>query len=450
MSNTSFFPIRFRNTAAKCVLLGVGFSCLALDGDSFAQTEAATVRAVPDDATTAFELPPVVRTVDLLEPQLMQGPYHRVRELAATDGYLAQVVIDSDYGIFICSSAAQARQRITEIYAIQKLIEVSKSDLFAEGLKRSVAQPVAAVKNIIKNPSAAVKEVPHSVGHFFKRLGRTIENAAESAQTKMAESKQSDQPPVERLKDAGKTMGEAAKNALGYDQAKLECAHQLQVDPYSDNSRLQEEMDKVTWAFFGGGLPLKIGMATATGGVSTAVSATEFVGLPDEVYRMDSGELELRNFEALKAMRVPAEVIRHFSTNTILTPTLRQSLLRSLQALPPVQGRVSIVALAATCTTLGQAQFLDRSLQLLAVRQATGKASYTELLVAGNLPGARERSGQYVVPAPVDYISWTESVADFARRDDLTSRQPTLLLTGSITEKAMAGFTRAGWSIVRP
>jgi hypothetical protein len=65
-----------------------------------------------------------------------------------------------------------------ETEAIRKLVETSKSDLFAEGLRRSVEQPINAVKNIITHPVNTVKQAPKTVGHFFGKIGTSIERTA--------------------------------------------------------------------------------------------------------------------------------------------------------------------------------------------------------------------------------------------------------------------------------
>jgi hypothetical protein len=44
-------------------------------------------------------------------------------------------------------------------------VETSKSDLFAEGLKRSIEQPIDAVKNIAQDPVGSIKKVPAPVDH---------------------------------------------------------------------------------------------------------------------------------------------------------------------------------------------------------------------------------------------------------------------------------------------
>jgi hypothetical protein len=53
-----------------------------------------------------------------------------------------------------------------------------------------------------------------------------------------------------------------------------------------------------------------------------------------------------------------------------------------------------------------------------------------------------------MVPAPVDYVTWTEEVAGFAQRDDLGNSAKTLMHTGRFSPVATAGMTAAGWKLI--
>ncbi len=105
----------------------------------------------------------------LLPPGLVRGTSYRVRNQVPTDGYMAHFQIDSDFGTFDAIGVPQALQRIREMEAICTLVETSKGDLFAEGLKRSIEQPIEAVKNIVKNPVESLKEAPKTSGSFFRQ-----------------------------------------------------------------------------------------------------------------------------------------------------------------------------------------------------------------------------------------------------------------------------------------
>lgn len=388
------------------------------------------------EAPTAFEDVVAMNASDLIPAETLLGPSHRVRNQVITDGYMAHFEIDTDFGTFKAIGVQQVRNRIAEAQAIRRLVETSKSDLFAEGLKRSIEQPIDAVKNIVTNPVTSLKRAPKTVGHFFSKVGSSIERGV----NKVQESSSNGQAP------SASEVGSTAKNIAGFDKAKLDTAKQLGVDPYSDNIRLQEEIDKVTWAFFAGGLPLRIGAAVASAGV--AVAATNMVGVPEETYALTQSELALRDQQSLTAMGLTNADIQAFQIQPKLSTTRRHSIVKSLEALPKAAGRGRIVLLANSCATAEQADFLVAALSMLESRQRSGVADYKDLHVFGRLPGATTASGTLEIPAPVDYVTWTEQVADFARRDDLGNTAKLLVFTGKISPSAAEGFYGAGWKIL--
>ena len=388
-------------------------------------------------APAAFETAVELNASELLPAELLRGPSHRVRDQVVTDGFMAHFEIDTDFGTFEAAGVPQVERRIVEANAIRKLVETSKGDLFAEGLKRSVTQPIDAVKNIAKDPVTSLKRAPKTVGHFFSKIGGSIERGVNKVQ--------------ESAKDEGEgpsaaQVGNAAKNAAGFDKARLDTAKQLGVDPYSDNTRLQEEMDKVTWAFFAGGLPLRIGAAVVSAGV--AVAATNMVGIPEDTYALTQAELALRDHNSLTAMGVKSGDIKAFEIQPNLSTTRRHRIVKSLEALPGAAGRGRIILLANSCATPGQADFLVAALSMLEARQRAGTADYKTLHVFGRLPGAVTAAGTLEVPAPVDHVTWTEQVAAFSQRDDLGTTAKALVHTGRLSPAAAAGFTAAGWQVV--
>lgn len=419
-------------TPSLCLLASA-----ALIAAASAQAPAAPPAQAPA-ATPVFEQGVVFHAPDIFPANLIQGPSYRMRDQVVTDGFMAHFEIDSDFGAFKAIGVPQAKQRIEEIKAIRILVNTSKSDLFAEGLKRSIEKPIDAVKNIVTNPVDSVKQAPKTIGHFFSKVGSSISRGAQKA-------KDSGKDGTD-VGEATKGIGNAAKNAAGFDKAKLDTAKQLGVDPYSDNARLQEEMDKVTWAFFAGGLPLRIGAAVVSAGV--AVAATNMVGIPEDTYALTASELALRDQRSLTAMGVSEADISDFQVHPSLSVTRRHRIVTMLETMPKAQGRGYMIRLANSCETAEQADFLIGALAILVERQRSGAAEYTSLKTLGRLPGATTASGNFEVPAPVDYVTWTEQVAGFAQRDDLGDAPKFLIHTGLLSPAAGSGFTAAGWTAV--
>ncbi len=383
----------------------------------------------------------VLQASELLPASLLRGESYRVRNQVVTDGFMAHFTIDSDFGTIEAVGVPQTEKRISEVAAIRTLVETSKGDLFAEGLKRSVEQPIDAVKNIVAHPVDSVRAAPKTVAHFFSKIGSSVSTGF----NRVKERNDSDGPPP-TVAEIGSGIGNAAKNAAGFDKAKLATARQLGVDPYSDNPRLQEEMDKVTWAFFAGGLPLRVGAAVVSAGV--AVAATNMVGIPEDTYALTAGELLLQDGRTLAEMGVTDDDIYKFKAQPTMSTTRRHQIVVALQALPETRGRGLVVRLANACETVEQSDFLVGAVDILARQQKTGAANYASIEVIGRLPGAMTTTGELQVPAPVDYVTWTEQVAGFAQRDDLGPAPRVLVHTGIIAPPAAEGFKAAGWKLM--
>jgi hypothetical protein len=403
-------------------------ACVAMIAPAFAQAP----------APAAFEQAVLLNAADLLPAEALRGPTYRVRDQVATDGFMAHFEIDTDFGMFTAIGVPQVRVREVEVEAIRKLVETSKSDLFAEGLKRSIEKPIDAVKNIVTKPVETAKQVPKTVGHFFGKIGSSIERGVNKVK-----DQSSGDAPSPSAGEVASGVGNTAKNIAGFDKAKLDTARQLGVDPYSDNTRLQEEMDKVTWAFFAGGLPLRIGAAVVSAGV--AVAATNMVGVPADTYALTQAELAHRDQAALETMGLAAQDIKTFMIQPTLSTTRRHRIVTALAGMSKTGGRGLIIRLANSCTTPAQADFMISALDILVTRRNAGEADYTSLQVLGRLPAAITATGEMQVPAPVDYVTWTEQVAGFAQRDDLGTAPKVLVHTGRLSEAAAAGFKAAGW-----
>jgi hypothetical protein len=409
----------------------LAIACVAMIAPAFAQAP----------APAAFEQAVLLNAADLLPAEALRGPTYRVRDQVATDGFMAHFEIDTDFGMFTAIGVPQVRVREVEVEAIRKLVETSKSDLFAEGLKRSIEKPIDAVKNIVTKPVETVKQVPKTVGHFFGKIGSSIERGVNKVK-----DQSSGDAPSPSAGEVASGVGNTAKNIAGFDKAKLDTARQLGVDPYSDNTRLQEEMDKVTWAFFAGGLPLRIGAAVVSAGV--AVAATNMVGVPADTYALTQAELAHRDQAALETMGLTAQDIQTFMIQPTLSTTRRHRIVTALAGMSKTGGRGLIIRLANSCTTPAQADFMISALDILVTRRNAGEADYTSLQVLGRLPAAITATGEMQVPAPVDYVTWTEQVAGFAQRDDLGTAPKVLVHTGRLSEAATSGFKAAGWQMI--
>ena len=105
----------------------------------------------------------------------------------------------------------------------------------------------------------------------------------------------------------------------------------------------------------------------------------------------------------------------------------------------------SAATAAASATSEDQARFIAAATQML-VRYHKTITPLSVLMGRGTAVGYDKR-GVIVVPAPLDYVAWTDRVADFARRADLKAQERGIWLTGKISPRAWQEMTKLGWML---
>ena len=117
-----------------------------------------------------------------------------------------------------------------------------------------------------------------------------------------------------------------------------------------------------------------------------------------------------------------------------------------LAQLPAAKGRAAVVALASDVASEGEARFM-----LNAVAMARQISTERDPVIALNLVGrimvVRTRGGRMEVPAPVDYVVWTEPVKAFADGKDLKGPKRDILVTGIASARAREGLQASGWVV---
>jgi hypothetical protein len=242
--------------------------------------------------------------------------------------------------------------------------------------------------------------------------------------------------------DVARGTGRAAGEVLGYYDARRGLAKKLGVDPYTTNPVLSKKLDEVAWAAFAGefGLDRAIGAVPGVGVLTN--SAAWFSNL---VWDTPAGELQVMIEKKLREMGVPQDGIDRFLRHRWYTLTLQTALVSALDALANARGRAEVVSLALTAASEEQARFVTGAVAILARHHRT-VAPITAVRVAGTVLATR-RDGALVVPAPVDYVAWTERAATFARRPDLKAPARGLWLAGRVSPRARQELAALGWTL---
>jgi hypothetical protein len=105
-----------------------------------------------------------------------------------------------------------------------------------------------------------------------------------------------------------------------------------------------------------------------------------------------------------------------------------------------------VVALASTVASEGEARFMLNAVSM-ARQTSTERDPVVALDLAGRILVVRTRGGRVEVPAPVDYVVWTEPVRAFAERKNLKGAQRDILITGLASARAREGLQATGWAV---
>jgi len=394
-------------------------------------------------AASGFENPPVLKVTELIPANLLKGKGFQVNQNVPTDGVMGTFTLTADAatfpeyaGTYQVRSGELFRIRLAEIPAIEKLNEMSKVGVFAKSMATTAVRPLEAAGNMVLNPVATVKGVPSGVGRLFDRVELGASSLWDSATAP-------DQSGMARAGNVADRAGTVTANALGYEQVRRDLAKQLGVDPYTSNPILTKKLDDMAWVAFAG----RVGVNTA---ISVAVPASMIITgttvTDNLVWDTPRADLIVRVETKLQEMNVPLAQISTFTHNPAIPLSLQVAVVENLGRLVNVPGRANVVGLMGGAITESQARFVATSLRMLADYHEK-QQPLTAIAAPGPLAG-RNQDGALILPAPVDYVSWTERVASFVQSPAFVAVQPrTVWLAGKMSPLAKKEFEANGWTI---
>ena len=344
-------------------------------------------------AQEAHETPPILKATEILKPELLSGPHHKVRENVPTMSGANRFGIDSSFGVFEAEGNTLLEIRVSEIGAIEKLRQVSRSEEYKKALERAARAPVEFGERLVKDPVKTAADVPKGALKLLGRIGEGIKDVADG-----------------KSGDAGAT----ATSAIGMQAVKRQLAVELGVDPYTTNQVLQKELDSVAWTSFAGGATIKVLLLPLSGAVVTGVKVAS-TGSDAQNLLKESSPTDLRvtNREKLLAMEVPKGIAEAFLGNASFSPTRQTFLVAALARLDGVKGRADFVRLAGESAEDEQdAIFWDLTARMIADLRAKRPLDRIVLL-AGGFPVAVAADGTVVVALHWDYACWTPLAVQF-------------------------------------
>ena len=385
-------------------------------------------------AEAVFEELPILNASEILRPEFLTGPHHKVREPVPTYFGTNQFTIDSDFGVFEANGNDMLIRRINEINAIAQLKDVSRTDEYKKALSAAAKAPVAAIKNIANDPANTISNVPKGIMKFMRRAGESVKNIGNKTESSAAE-------------------GSKMQQLIGYSDTKRKVAIELGVDPYSTNTVLRHELDGIAWASFAGGATFSLATLPIGGGAGTALTLTEVSGdLNDILKEKSPTDLKILNRKSLLDMGATEKATERFLNNNAFSPSEQTAFVLNLKSLNGVANRGAFVRTAGETSS-------DESDAIFCVQRAALMSKIhkdrpiARLAMIGDFPICIAKDGTIIVALQWDYAAWTPTAAAFAEKvqrsgDEGGTHKPVLVaLSGQASPRLQEELHSRGFTL---
>jgi hypothetical protein len=374
-----------------------------------------------------------------LAPEQVAGKNFKVRDPVHSDGLMHRYVIESRFGEFEAYGRDELDLRLREIAALDRIAEISDSEVALKAVKRGIENDVKAVAGVVKDPVGTVLGIPRGIGHL---LGGYRARADELADKGRKAGRADDGSPDPSL--AGQAKDAARKyidRYMGLSAAERRWYAKLDIDPYTRNEvlrgavrRLAQLDSKVTFGMkFVPGVPY-------AGEARRAMSA---------IHNEDPAVLRKKRRAALARFGLTAAEVGQFENTLLLDPTRQTVLVDAMHALEGVAGREELLRTAMSATSELEVQVFLRSTGLLLRTHA--RRPITSIVPGLRLPTGQFADRRVAVFGAFDAVQWTAEVAGYegavlgALPADIPAREA--WLGGSVSPRARAALEQRGWEV---
>lgn len=395
-----------------------------------------------------FENAKDLRAKDVLPKDMRKGAHHSVEKQVRSDGYLNYYTINSDYGEFDAVSTSMLKIRVGEINALAELDDLSKTEVFIKAAADAGLGQLRTLKQFATKPVETVVGIPSGVGRMFKRYTRQADDALDATKEFVAgddaeeTAKEGDGGDDESTTD--KAVG-LTESFFGVSGAQRAWAQKLGTDPYSTNEVLQAAIKEYAWAERLG----RFGMGFA--GVPEIPGADIIGEVNDAVWSKNPYELQDLNRSRLVATGADEELIENYLNNSRMSPSQQTLLTAAIAEIGEATGREGILRQALNTETEAEANFLIRSVTMLAWYHLNQKP-VTSVLTYAAVPVGVTEDGTTALVFAVDHVYWTKTIAAAAaghasqtQSGDASNSE--VWLMGTASKRVMKELTNVGFVV---
>lgn len=347
-----------------------------------------------------------------------------VRDEVITTNFDNHYVIESKYGTFDAWGDDQLKNRIKEIQAIHTLRDKGAARATSDGLVDETKKRIEVAEDLAKAPVTTVLDVPRGARAIVRRAGAF----------------------QHRERRKGSYGGDGPlKSWLGADDKKRKIAAKLGVDPYSDNQVLQKELDRVSTI---GSLPeLAVNYIDPGSGLFSVLESGKQSRMMN-AYLNSPSDLFVQNRRTLiDELGASKDLAAEFLSVEFATPAQQTILVESLAKLKKTSNRLLVIEMAVESKTRAEFDFYRRCSELLAWYQ-TNRKPIAKLDAIRWMPVGSDKSGNRVLPFPIDFGGWCPECGGFLTEFAETGEGGTVVVSGRLTERAQTELKKRNVEVV--
>ena len=365
----------------------------------------------------------------MLPPERQTGANQTVADAVQNNGLFNQYSVSSPFGEFEAPSNTTLGFLINELNAIAEMKKVKTDDTAIASLKQSGANTVTGIKNLFTNTEETLKGAASGVQGLFNRASETIGSR---------EVTDAEDSKVQQI--------------IGFSKSKGEIATKFNVNVYSRNQVLQEELDRLAWADYLGGLGM--GVATSVvpgvGGIVLATSGTARL-LNEAINTTPASELWVQSRDKLIALGMDGDTVQLFLNNQTFSPALYTVMTSALESMKGVDNLELFLKVSLQANSPEMARVITE-IAVLTAGYHTNIAPLKTIVPMARITKAVTAKGTIAVVLPTDYLIWSERVVGAIteiseRTPEAGSGDKELWVLGDLSKTAHEEFKKAGWKI---
>lgn len=323
------------------------------------------------------------RASEILPPELLSGPHHKVNEAVSIRGPQYFFIVDSDYGQFQAQGQPRLRRLVREINAIAALKEVTKKKSFKDAFTESALEPFVQLKELVLHPVDTVSGVPKGLWTF------------------VASSKES------LIRDRSQYEDRYLEALVTVSKYKRRYAAELGIDVYTSNPIVQEELNRLGWAGAVANWTPSVLLIPASGPAKALYTVFDWTKTLNRLITEAAPDvLRYQNNKKLQTMGISSEQRDRFLSHKYYSPRNQTVITEYLASMEDAEQKAHVIDQALHADSEIDAFTYQQIVEILAGYNRS-VSPIIEFRVHKGIPIGYAKNGSLVMGFPVDFSRWT-------------------------------------------